>query len=118
MAATNARLSLAPLWIVLAAGLLLGVLWLMPSQLMPLEHATERHGVDAVVITDAYNQGAECHVYESMYYNRRMTVIPMGPLNGLIFTTKYGAPITVFFRSPERTAKLIIRDGYVPVCEK
>lgn len=118
MAATNARISLSPLWIVVAAGALLGVLWLGQPQLMPPEHAVERHGVDAVAITDAYNQGAKCHVYESMYYNRRMTVIPMGPLNGLIFTTKFGAPITVFFRSQERTAKLIIRDGYVPACEK
>jgi hypothetical protein len=112
MAATNARTSLAPFWIVVA-GVLLAALLLIPPP-----HAIERHGVDAVMITDAYNQGAPCHEYESMYYNRRMKVIQLGPLNGLIFTTKYGTYITAYLRSPERTAKLIVRDGYVPVCEK
>lgn len=113
MTASRAQSPSLALWLVAALGLACAALWLVPTP-----HAVERHGVDALVITDAYNQGAQCNVYVSTLYNRKMTVIPMGGLNGLIFTTKYGSFITAFFRSPERTAALIIRDGYVPVCEK
>lgn len=113
MTASRVQSPSPALWMValLAVGVL--VVWLMPP-----EHAVKQHGSDAWAIADAYNQGAPCDTYESMYYNRRMTVVRMGPLNGLIFTTRYGAYITMYLRSPERTAKLIVRDGYVPVCEK